>query len=132
MTKEEETKRNEAIFLMQGHEIEDGKYWALGAQFSRIPYNESCEWLMQSYLDVQSFGYRGNIEKLAYGDNRVWFNDENGAVSGSGNRHEDLITAIWLTVSDFAIEFNKKDEPNNKNELGYDLGGIGCGAGVDF
>jgi hypothetical protein len=89
--------RNEAIEEMMGSKF---KYYYL---FETPDYN--C--LMRVYEFIESLGYLGNIEKLKHGDHRVWFTDMQVYEIGTGHRGE-LKEAIFLTVSDFAIEYNKK------------------------
>jgi len=104
MTTEETIKRNEAIAIMEcGAIVRIIKY-------QRKNYHNDWSLLMPAYEHIQSLGYFGVIEKLAFGDHRVYFTNALGVEVGTGNRDEDLRTAIWLTVSDFAIEFNKKKE----------------------
>lgn len=138
MTQEEIIKRNEAIVLLEGAEIHPYEisnktvkmvHYKSGAQFNRVAkyimgldtykidlrdlgYHKNWEQLMPAYLHIKSLGYHGTIEDLGKPGHRVYFTDKNFKEYLPGNRHEDLITAIWLTVSDFAMVFNKKNNGN--------------------
>lgn len=104
MTQEETMKRNEAIDKMLGTLINLKGY-------KPFNYREDYLRLMPVYERIESLGYCGHISKTELG-HRVWFVDINGVRVLSYNRHEDLKTAIWLTVSDFAIDFNNRDNGN--------------------
>lgn len=104
MTQEEIIKRNEAIDKMLGTLINLKGY-------KPFNYREDYLRLMPAYEHVQSLGNYGRI----YKKNSSAFVSELFDKDGSEmcyNEEEDLRTAIWLTVSDFAMDFNKKSNGN--------------------
>lgn len=112
MSSEETKNRNEAIVKMLGYKIYPDKAFIpdliTHIKRSKVPlYHKDWNLLMPAYLLIKSLGYHGTIEDLGKPGHRVYFTDKNFKPVGTGNRDEDLRTAIWLTVSDFAIEFNK-------------------------
>lgn len=97
MTQKETNKRNEAIALM------------LNYNRPRFNFNEDWSLLMPAYEHIQKLGYKCIIEPSKMYTNQIRVEVSQPWFTGLfiNNSHQDLRTAIWLTVSDFAIEFNK-------------------------
>jgi hypothetical protein len=98
MRTEETIQRNEAIDSML-------------KEFLPNEYDKDWSLLMPAYEHIQSLGYYGTIEKLYTSGMRVWFS-QNGVKYLNGARDKDLKTAIWMAVSEFAMDFNKKKDGN--------------------